>query len=80
MLPVNRYLAMNTFCRIMTYYQKSYSLPLKGLRHLIPRTTQTLTKIENKSTYEIYKRDECYFMSRINVLDLFTFKNVFVVR
>jgi hypothetical protein len=34
MLPVNRYLAMNTFCRSMTYYQKSYSLPLKGLRPL----------------------------------------------
>jgi hypothetical protein len=64
----------------MTYYQKSYSLPLKGLRPLIPRTTQTLTKIEKKSMYEIYKRDECYFMSRINILDLFTFKNVFVVR
>jgi hypothetical protein len=35
MLPVIRYLAMNTFCRGMTYYQKSYSLPLKGLRPLI---------------------------------------------
>ena len=35
MLPVNRYLAMNTFCRSMTYYQKSYSLPIKGLRPLI---------------------------------------------
>jgi len=32
----------------MTYYQKSHSLPLKGLRPLIPRTTETLTKIENK--------------------------------
>ena len=31
MLPVNRYLTMNTFCRSMTYYQKSYNLPLKGL-------------------------------------------------
>ena len=25
MLPVNRYLAMNIFCRSMTCYQKSYS-------------------------------------------------------
>jgi hypothetical protein len=30
MLPVNRYLAMNTFWRSMTYFQKSYSLPLEG--------------------------------------------------
>jgi hypothetical protein len=35
MLPVNRYLAMNIFCRSMTYYQKSHSLPLKGLRPLL---------------------------------------------
>ena len=35
MLPVNRYLAMNTFCRSMTYYQKSNSLLLKGLRPLL---------------------------------------------
>ena len=35
MLPVNKYLAMNTFRRSMTYYQKSHSLPLKGLRPLI---------------------------------------------
>ena len=35
MLPVKRYLAMNTFCRRMTYYQKSYSLQLKGLCPLI---------------------------------------------
>ena len=31
MLPVKRYLAMNTFCRSMTYYQKSHSLSSKGL-------------------------------------------------
>jgi hypothetical protein len=30
MLPVKRYLAMNTFC-----YQQSYSLQLKGLRPLL---------------------------------------------
>jgi hypothetical protein len=35
MLPVKRHLAMNTFCRSMTYYQKSYSLQLKGLRPLL---------------------------------------------
>jgi hypothetical protein len=35
MLPVNIYLVMNIFCRSMTYYQKSYSLPLKGLRPLL---------------------------------------------
>ena len=35
MLPVNRYLAMNTFCRSMTYYQKSHSLQLKGIRPLL---------------------------------------------
>ena len=35
MLPVNRYLTMNTFCRSMTYYRKSYSLPLEGLRPLL---------------------------------------------
>jgi hypothetical protein len=37
MLPVKRYLAMNTFCRSMTYYQKSYSLQLKGLCPLLYR-------------------------------------------
>ena len=35
MLPVNRYLAMNKFCRSMTYYQISYSQPLEGLRPLL---------------------------------------------
>jgi hypothetical protein len=35
LLPVNRYLTMNTFCRSMTYYQKSYSLPLKVLLPLL---------------------------------------------
>ena len=46
MLPVNRYLAMNTFCRSMTYYQKSYSLPLKGLRPLLfQRKLKTITWI-----------------------------------
>ena len=35
MLPVNRYLAMNTFCRSMTYYKKSNSLPLKGPHPLL---------------------------------------------
>ena len=35
MLLVKRYLAMNTFCRNMTCYQKSYSLQLKGLCPLL---------------------------------------------
>ena len=42
MLPVNRYLAMNTFRRSMTYCQKWHSLPLKGLRPLIYRHPVTL--------------------------------------
>ena len=37
MLPVKRYLAMNTLCRSMTYYQKSHSLQLKGFPPLYAR-------------------------------------------
>ena len=37
MLPVNRYLETN-----MTYYQKSYSLPLKGLRPVILNLTRKI--------------------------------------
>jgi hypothetical protein len=47
MLRVNRYLAMNTFCRSMTYYQKSYSLPLKGLRPLIFLLRKTILSWDN---------------------------------
>ena len=51
MLPVNRYLAMNAFCRSMTYYQKSYSLPLKGslplllVQHNYMHECRILTKL-----------------------------------
>ena len=37
MLPVKRYLAMNTLCRSMTYYQKLHSLQLKGFSPLYAR-------------------------------------------
>jgi hypothetical protein len=51
MLPVNRYLAMNTFCRRMTYYQKSYSLQLKGLRPLLfDKSNKRSIKLEAEVT------------------------------
>jgi hypothetical protein len=52
MLPMNRYLAMNTFCRSMTYYQKSHSLPLKELRPLL-----NTDWLRNKSKTPVSKVD-----------------------
>jgi hypothetical protein len=50
MLQVKRYYAMNTFCRSMTYYQKSYSLQLKGLCPLLNESLYNWTIIK-RSVY-----------------------------
>jgi hypothetical protein len=58
MLPVKRYVAMNTFCRSMTYYQKSYSLQLKGIHPLRkrkkPKTKKKKTQTKQRQMFYVH--------------------------
>jgi hypothetical protein len=63
MLPVKIYVAMNTFCRSMTYYQKSFSLQLKGIHPLRKRK-----KTKNREKKHKQNKDKCF---KYNLLSFF---------